>query len=295
MFAKTSPFEATKSGRSISGLETSQRQLSDHNRISTPNGSRESFDAILRPAISRETAASHMTPRRILQPSSTTNRFLYSISNDCNEHTILMEPHTNLNRRSTNFNPRSSIGTEGIFGKTTQDETPLGRLKRARINDSTREEIENQLQHEDSKVTSAGRWILSQLSKIPLLGPLVLLSRSPSETPTSDRSGHVLPQKNPNSVPSIQSDYDLSQETAGRGIDASTGRSSPNSESNIYTPDRQRLQLESGLIKDETEMFRPMTQQERQVVADLPVYNSPEEELADLEYIMKVRRACKCN
>lgn len=192
----------------------------------------------------------------------------------------------------------SATGLSGnLFKSTTREETPTGRQKRGREGDPSREEVERQL-HEASSITSAGRWILSQLAKLPVVGALISPVTSPKETGTSPNSERPALQNHDNDGPVSRQPICLSTPSLHKNRSEEKPKSSPQSGidsnlnllSQVFTEERRRQMLDSGMIENESGTpSRPMSAGERQMISDLPVYRSVEEQLEDLKYIIHVR------
>lgn len=269
---------------------------------------RDSFDATLRAPVLRD-SFSRTTPRRIMAPT------LGSAHGGLGDYKS--EGLAESNGRSSGVwqneewnAPRSSIG-QGLFTRiSAEEETPDGRMmsrKRGRPEDLTREEIETDL-HEESRTSAAGRWILSKLARIPIVGALISPNKTTKDSPTAPADTGKQPRPLDSAVSlseqsTLQQQHQslpqqslpqqsLSQQLSAERSPICALRLNDGEVPRIISPSCSSRPDEELVIRDENGLVRPLTRQERQIVADLPTYKSAEEEAADLAYILRVRKAC---
>lgn len=151
---------------------------------------RPSFDATIRAPVYTTIRS---TPRRILAPTRDSSLSRLSGAQDLvDEFTIRPKPaaadFSTTCRNESAMLRTSAVAGRTLFGRSTADEDSdpyrIGGRKRRRPDDITREEIEERQMggHQDeSKIASAGRWIMSAISRLPLVGSLISPATSSAE------------------------------------------------------------------------------------------------------------------
>lgn len=221
--------------------------------------------------------------KRFLATDSSSFSCLYDKQKD--DVAVAVPETTEILRR-----PSTVATSQSGFFKATEG-TP--RPKRKREDQSTREQVELQIGQDLSRVASAGRWILSQLSRIPVVGHLISPSTDGDQRSVGGDETRLQGKRRRESATSeglMQSIFGV--HSAGRSPETLESFTMQRSAS-AYTPECQRLQLEFGMVKDEAGSVRSLTATERRVIKDLPTYSTAEEQLADLNHTIEFRRSSK--
>lgn len=239
----------------------------------------ETFNPIIRDGV----------PNGFLNTECSTSAFTFSDRQQVVNPTIV---------RETSEEPRPSSTAPSVFFRATEG-TPRPKRKREEYL-SDPEHHEEKAGNALSSLASAGRWMLSQLSRIPAavgqLGQLISpRSRNKDDSQRSIEEEEIRPQekRRRQSVTSEGLMRSLfGNSSTGRSPDTLNNPTKPCcGSSTVYTPECQRLQLECGMVEEDDGSMRPMTDAERRVIRDLPTYNSEEEQLADLKHVIEFRRA----